>query len=163
MNITFNALEILEMAEQIERNGIKFYRKAARIVSDRQMQQMFEDLADMEAEHEKVFAGMKKQLSDEAREPRVFDPKNEMAMYLQAMANSYVFDPKKDLSKQLIGTESVKDILKLAINAEKDSIVFYLGLKDFVSVKAGKDKVEAVIKEEMGHIAVLNQKLSALK
>jgi rubrerythrin len=159
MSITFNALEILEMAEQIERNGVKFYRKAAQSVSDRQMRQLFEGLAEMEVEHGKIFAGMKKQLSDEAREPGVFDPENELALYLQAMADGHVFN----LSTQLKGTESVKDILKLAISAEKDSIVFYLGLKDFVSVKAGKDKVDAVIKEEMGHIAVLNQKLSALK
>jgi rubrerythrin len=163
MSITFNALEILEMAEQIERNGEKFYRKAAQSVSDRQIRQLFEGLAEMEAEHGKIFAGMKKQLSDEARESNVFDPENEMALYLQAMAGGHIFDLRQDLSAQLKGTESVKDILKLAIEAEKDSIVFYLGLKDFVSVKAGKDKVEAVIKEEMGHIAVLNQKLSSLK
>jgi rubrerythrin len=163
MSITFNAFEILEMAEQIERNGVKFYRKAARSVFDRRMRQLFEDLADMEVEHEKVFAAMKKQLSEEAREPAVFDPENETALYLQAMADGHVFDPKKDLSKQMTGTESVEDILKLAIGIEKDSIVFYLGLKDFVPVRGGKDKVESIIKEEMGHIAILNQKLSALK
>ncbi|GAJ21204.1 unnamed protein product, partial [marine sediment metagenome] len=73
------------------------------------------------------------------------------------------FDLKKDPSEQLTGTETVEDILKFAIEAEKDSIVFYLGLKDFVPVKAGKHKVEAIIKEEMGHIAVLNRGLPALK
>ena len=163
MSITFNAFEIFEMAEQIERNGIKFYRKAAEGISDRDVRQMLLDLAVMEAEHEETFAGMRKQLSDEERELRVFDPDNEIALYLQAMANGHVFDLKKDPSGQLTGTESVEDILKLAIGAEKDSIVFYLGLKDFVSVKAGKDKVEAIIKEEMGHIAILNRKMATSK
>ena len=163
MSITFNAFEIFEMAEQIERNGIKFYRKAAEGISDKDTRQMLLDLADMEAEHEETFAGMRKQLSDEERELRVFDPDNEIALYLQAMANGHVFDPKEDLSEQLTGTESVEDILKLAIGAEKDSIVFYLGLKDFVPVRAGKDKVEAIIKEEMGHIAVLNRKMATSK
>ena len=163
MSITFNAFEIFEMAEQIERNGVKFYRKAAQGVSDNSLRQMLEELADMEAEHEATFAGMKKQLSEEAREYRVFDPENEMALYLQAMAGGHVFDLRKDPSEQLSGTETVEDIIKLAINAEKDSIIFYLGLKDFVSAGAGKDKVEAIIKEEMGHIAVLNRKLPALK
>lgn len=163
MSITFNASEIFEMAEQIERNGIKFYRKAAEGVSDKGTRQVLLDLADMEAEHEKTFAEMRKQLSDREREPMVFDPDNEMALYLQAVADGHVFDLKYDLSKQLTGAESVEDILKLAIGAEKDSIVFYLGLKDFVPVKAGKDKVEAIIKEEMGHIAVLNQKMAASK
>jgi rubrerythrin len=160
MGITFNALEIFEMAEQIERNGIKFYHKAAKGVPDKDTRQMLTDLAAMEAEHEKTFAGMRKQLSDEELELRVFDPDNEIALYLQAMADGHVFDLKKDPSRHLTGTESVEDILKLAIEAEKDSIVFYLGLKDFVPVRAGKDKVEAIIKEEMGHIAVLNQKMA---
>ena len=163
MSITFNAFEIFEMAEQIERNGVKFYRKAAQSVSDRQMRQMLEELADMEVEHEETFAAMRKQLSDEAWAARVFDPENEMALYLQAMASGHVFDLRKDPSEQLKGTESIEEILKLAINAEKDSIVFYLGLKDFVPVKAGKDKVEAIVKEEMGHIAVLNRRLPASK
>jgi len=163
MSITFNAFEIFEMAEQIERNGVKFYRKAAQGVSDSQMRQILEELADMEAEHEETFADMRKQLLEEARTERVFDPENEMALYLQAMASGHVFDLRQDPSEQLKGTESIEEILKMAIDAEKDSIIFYLGLKDFVPVKAGKDKVEAIIKEEMGHIAVLNRRLPALK
>ena len=163
MSITFNAFEIFEMAEQIERNGAKFYRKAAKNISDKNMCQMLLDLADMEIEHEKTFADMRKQLSDEAHKLRVFDPENEIALYLQAMANGHVFDPNKDMSQQLKGNETAEGILKLAIDAEKDSIVFYLGLKGFVSVKAGKDRVEAIIKEEMGHIVLLNRRLSAMK
>ena len=163
MGITFNVFEIFEMAEQIERNGVKFYRKAAKGISDKGTRQMFLDLAVMEAEHEKIFTAMKNQLSDKERESNVFDPDNEMALYLQAMADGHVFDLKKDYSKQLTGNESVEDILKLAIGAEKDSIVFYLGLKDFVPVRTGKDKVEAIIKEEMGHIAVLNRKMTSSK
>ncbi len=163
MSITFNAFEIFEMAEQIERNGVKFYRKAAQSISDQDVRQTLLDLADMEAEHEETFAGMRKQLSDRERELRVFDPENEVALYLQAMASGHVFDLKKDPGEQLTGTETVEDILKLAIDAEKDSIIFYLGLKDFVPAKAGKDRVEAIIKEEMGHIAVLNRGLPASK
>jgi len=162
MSVTFNAFEIFEMAEQIERNGVKFYRKAAHGTSDQDVRQMLLNLADMEAEHEEAFANMRKQLSEEAWEVRVFDPENELALYLQSMANGHVFDLSKDPAEQLTGNETVEDILKLAIDAEKDSIVFYLGLKDFVPVKAGKDKVEAIIKEEMGHIAVLNQRFPPL-
>ena len=161
MSITFNAFEIFEMAEQIERNGVKFYRKAAQGISDSQVHQMLLELADMEAEHEKTFTAMREQLSEEARELRAFDPENEMALYLQAMAGGHVFDLKKDPGEQLCGTETEEDILRLAINAEKDSIIFYLGLKDFVPVRAGKDKVEAIIKEEMGHIALLNRRFPA--
>ena len=163
MSITFNAFEIFEMAEQIERNGVKFYRKAAGGISDEDTRQALLDLADMEAEHEETFANMRKQISYKERELITFDPENEIALYLQAIANGHVFDLKKDPSQQLTGKETAEDILKMAIEAEKDSIVFYVGLKDFVPVKAGKDKVEDIIKEELGHVAELSEKLAALE
>ena len=159
MGITFNVDEIFEIAEHLERNGEKFYRKAAEGVSDQNARQTLLDLADMEAEHQKTFAEMRKELSVREREPTVFDPDNQAAMYLQAMADGHVFDLKKDLCEQLHGNETLENIVKLAIEAEKDSIVFYLGMKDLVPATLGKDKVEAIIKEEMGHIVVLNQKL----
>ena len=163
MGITFNAFEIFEMAEQIERNGVKFYRKAAEGTPDQDIRQSLLELADMEAEHEETFANMRKQISYKERELITFDPENEMALYLQAMASGHVFDLKKDPSQQLTGKETAEDILKTAIEAEKDSIVFYLGLKDFVPAEAGRDKVEEIIKEEQGHITLLSQKLAALK
>jgi len=163
MSVTFNAIEIFEIAERIERNGVQFYRKAAEGLSDQDLRQTLLDLADMEAEHEETFANMRKQISYKERELITFDPENEMTLYLQAIANGHVFDLKKDPSEQLTGKETVEDVLKLAIEAEKDSIVFYVGLQNFVPAKAGKDKVEEIIKEEMDHIVELNQRLEAWK
>jgi rubrerythrin len=60
-------------------------------------------------------------------------------------------------------TSSMEAILKDAITAEKDSTVFYLGMKELVSSKQGKDKIDAIIKEEMGHIRLLASKLVAVK
>jgi len=162
MSITFNAFEIFEMAEQIERNGAKFYRTAAKAFKDSGIAQTLLELADMEDAHEKVFADMRKQLSEKRRGFMAFDPENQMALYLQAMAGGRVFDMKKDPAKQLAGVDNVADILKMAIDAEKDSIVFYIGLKNFVPPKAGKDRVEAIINEEMGHLILLTLKLTVL-
>jgi rubrerythrin len=58
---------------------------------------------------------------------------------------------------------SLEAILKEAITAEKDSIVFYLGMKDMVADGAGKAKIDVIIKEEMGHIRQLSRELAALK
>jgi len=163
MSISFNAIEVFEIAERIERNGVKFFRRAAEVLSDHDLSQILLSLAEMEAEHEETFANMRKQISNKERELITFEPENEMTLYLQAIANGHIFDLKKDPSEQLTGKETAEDILKLAIEAEKDSIVLYIGLKNFVPAKAGKDKVEEIIEEEMGHIVVLNQRLTALK
>lgn len=45
----------------------------------------------------------------------------------------------------------------------KDSIVFYLGMKEMVPENFGKAKIDAIIKEEMTHIKLLSKELVALK
>ena len=163
MSITFNASEILEMAIQIEKNGQKFYRKAAQIVSDKKAGKLLLDLADMEVKHELIFKEMKEHLTEKEKELMVYDPDDEASMYLQAFADGYIFNMRKDISAQLTGKESPSDIFNTAIGIEKDSIVFYVGLKDFLPTEAGKEKVENVIREEKNHIAILNGMIKQYK
>lgn len=161
MGVTFNADEVFEMAEQIERNGAKFYRAAAdKLPAGRKV---LLELASMEEQHEKTFAEMRAQLSGREQEPLVFDPNDEAQMYLQAAADGYVFDIKTEPAEKLKGIDTPEDILKMAINVEKDSIAFYAGLKEWVPPRAGRDKIEGIIREEFGHIATLSEKFSALK
>lgn len=161
MAVTFDADEVFEMAERIERNGAKFYRAAAEKLPS--VRQVLLDLAAMEDEHVKTFTDMRAQFSGREQEPMVIDPEGEAQMYLRLIADGSVFDVKADPTEGLKGRETAEEVLTMAIGLEKDSIAFYAGLKECVPPKAGKDKVEAIIREEFGHIAVLNEKLSALK
>jgi rubrerythrin len=161
MSITFNVSEILEMAIEIERNGQKFYKKAAQIVADSNVKKFLLDIADMEVRHEKIFREMKEQLSES--QVKVFDPDNEASLYLQAMADGNVFDLKTDLSSKLTAKEPVDRIFKMAVQAEKDSIVYYVGLEDYVDKKEDKEKVDKIIEEEKGHIIALYNQLRQYK
>ncbi len=163
MSLDFNADEIFEMAEQIERNGAKFYRKAAEGRENTHAHQLLLDLASMEVEHERLFASMREELSKQESGTTVFDPHDEAALYLRAMADGQVFDVKSDPSKDLTGEESMEHILRKAIGMEKDSIVFYLGMKDMVPEKLGKPRIDGVIKEEMKHVTDLSNSLSSLR
>jgi rubrerythrin len=162
MAISFNMDEIFEMAEQIERNGASFYREAAKKAFDGAVQKKFIDLASMEDGHLKIFQEMRKELSPEDREQSTFDPENEAAMYLQAMADTHGAEGKKDRRTKLTGQESIQEIFELAVDAEKNSIVFYTAIKELVPV-SGIDKVEAIISEELGHLVVLKVELAQLK
>ena len=153
MGFDFNADDIFEMAEQMERNGAKFYRTAAEKVADSSAKEFLLELAGMEDEHEKTFALLRSQVSEKERAATVFDPENESVLYLRALADVRVFFEKN------IDVTSMYEILKAAIEAEKDSIVFYLGMKDLVSDKLGKDKIDSIIKEEMKHIRILSAEL----
>ena len=161
MSYDFNANEVFEMAEQIERNGAKFYRTAAEKFPD--IAPLLLDLAKMEDNHLKTFIAMQADLSGRELEAPVYDPDGEVLMYLRVMADGHVFDLRTDPAQQVADKKTPEDVLKMAMQVERDSIAFYAGLKASVPQKAGKDKVDAIIKEEMGHMAILNEKLQALK
>lgn len=163
MAITFNADEIFEMAEEIERNAAKLYREAADITPDKKTRQMFLDMAAMENGHLIIFENMRRQLSEREKEITTFDPDNQAVLYLQTMADSHGHEGKISVTQKLTGKETTDEILRIALKAEKESVVFYSGIKGFVPVQAGKDKVEDIIREELGHIAFLNKQLLTLK
>ena len=162
MSITFNADEVFEMAEEIEHNGAKFYREAADKASDTDVKKMLQELAVMEDGHEKTFAKMRTELSDQEKESATFDPDNEVAQYLQTLADFHGTEGKVSPTEMLTGQESMSDVLKIALQAEKNSIAFYVGIKDLVPSKAGKDKIQAIIIEEMAHVSTIGGKLQTL-
>jgi len=163
MSITFNADEIFEMAEEIERNGAKFYRQAAANSSEPEIKEMLLDMASMEDGHLKTFQQMRKELSSTEKAEMVYDPDNQAALYLQTMAQSHGYEGRISPRQQLSGNETTKEILEIALNSEKESVVFYFGLKSFVPARAGRDKVEAIIVEELSHITTLLKKLKSLE
>ena len=160
MGMPFSADEVFEMAEEIERNGAKFYRAAAEKLPE--VEKIFLKLAEMEDEHLVIFKTMRKELSGTALEQPVYDPDDEAQMYLQVMADGKVFNVQTDPAEQLSSVQTPLDALNVAIGAEKDSIAFYAGLKETVSKKAGKDKIDEIIKQELGHIAILKNKMDEL-
>jgi rubrerythrin len=157
MGFEFNADEILKIAEQLEINGANFYRSAAQNINNADKQKLLIHLAEMEDEHLQTFKKMHDELSISEKVLTTFDPDNQSANYLKALADTRVFYEKS------IDSTDMKEIFKMAITAEKDSIVFYLGMKEIVPAHLGKNKLDAIIKEEMDHISLLSKELLELK
>jgi rubrerythrin len=153
----FNANDIFEIAKQIEINGARFYREAANRVDEDKHRQFLLGLADMENDHEKIFADMQADIAAGEAGQTTFDPQDENALYLKALADTRVFFEKDQPET------SMKGILTAAIAAEKDSIAFYLGMKELVPQKQGRSKVDDIIKEEMSHIKLLAGTLMEFK
>jgi len=162
MAAVFSADEVLQIAEQIERNGESFYRAVAQRVPEESQKQVLLSLAGMEETHRKTFSEMRANLRESERQPTTFDPEGQTADYLLALADRRVFDIAEDPTELLTGEEVVEEILCTAIDLEKDSIIFYLGMKDVVPPKFGGGKLDAIIKEEMNHITILTRQLAAI-
>lgn len=160
MSVFFNAFEIFEMAEQIERNGGSFYRKVAEATTDEDLRGVLLQLASMEDDHIKVFSSMKEELAGQPW-AQGFEQENEAVLFLRAMAYGKVFDTQKDPAV-LVGEMSMTDTLNKAISLEKDSIAFYTGIKELVPAEFGKGRIDAIIKEEMRHVRILSERLASM-
>ena len=95
MRYDFNADEIFEMAEQMERNGENFYKNAAATIDDEAHKKLLLELAAMEVDHEKTFKAMRSDLKAAEKSATVFDPEGEAALYLRALVDTRVFFRKK--------------------------------------------------------------------
>jgi len=149
----FNIAEILEMAVKIEENGGKFYEKAASVVDDPAAKKLLTRLAAMEEKHADVFSRLKAKLEAAVAEDMP-DAEGQAAAYLGAMADDKVFGNLNE-SPAVRKNATPREIFDAAIQAEKDSVVFYATLKDAMPKELGRDKVNAIIAEEVAHIAML--------
>jgi len=156
MSMRFTADEVFEMALQIERNGAAFYERAAELEQDAHARNTLLELAAMEEEHEQSFTEMRAELTEQERKELTFDPEGQLPLYLRAIADKNVFDTKSAPAERLTGKETMEDVLRTAIGLEKDSIVFYVGLKGIVPERLGAARLDDIVKEEMSHIATLS-------
>jgi rubrerythrin len=155
-------------------NGVRFYETAAAKLSSAaakpstsagrpelaEARKLLLELAKWEATHQQTFAAMRQRLPAAQKDAEVFDPDNEIVLYLRSFADAHVFNPREDPAARLGEHPSYRDILLAAIGLEKDSIVFYLMMKAFVPESLGQSKVDAILKEETTHLAILNRELS---
>jgi rubrerythrin len=151
------------VAERIERNGARFYHRAAELQDDPAKGKLLTDLAAMEEEHERTFANLRALLTEREREETAFDPDDEIGFYLQAMADGHIFDPNADPVATLTPDAPLDSILRTAIGLEKESVVFYQGVKSIVPERLGQARIDAIIREEVGHVGMLSARLAELK
>ncbi|MCK5718028.1 MAG: ferritin family protein [Thiomargarita sp.] len=157
MAYDFNADDIFEMAEQIESNGVTFYQKTAARTDNVALKKLLNHLADMEMIHKNTFKSLRKDLSAQEKAATAFDPNDESLFYLQTLVDSRVsFEPD-------VQADTIEATLKGAIDAEKNTIIFYLAMKEAVPATLGKEKIDYIIKEEMLHIRILTQEIMKLK
>ena len=159
---TFNPKEIFEIAEQIERNGQAFYRAAAENISEPEVKKLLTELADMEVWHEEYFGSLKKQFHfDEINEQSSDDYIATMG-YLQALVDGEIFNDIKNPLSKIDGKSSIEDVLKAAFSFEKNTVAYFAGVKTLMTSDKDKEQIEEIIKEEVGHVGMLYQRMKAL-
>lgn len=158
MGDIFAGSEIVEIGIQIEKNGRDFYSTLAMNSNNPKVKEICKYLAEEEDKHiaafQKIFDSVEKY------EPASAYP-GEYFAYMNALASGYVFTQKEKGKIIAESIKSDKEALKRAIGFEKDSIVFYEGMKRVVP-EYDQNILKELIAQEESHLAQLTLVREAL-
>jgi rubrerythrin len=156
MLFCFNATEVFRIAIEIKDRCVAFYEKAQGVIQDSEVKQLFENLVREETEHKAKIENLKAKMPVGAWTPAVSDPEQELDLYIKMMADQHVFSSAAELDAQLAEVKTTKDALKLALQFEKDSIIFFLGMQEATCEGKDRDLIALLIKEEQHHVRRLS-------
>jgi len=145
----FYLSEILDFALEKEQQSADLYQKLADLADNADDKALFEKLVRDELNHKAYYAEILASVKDESS-PKV-QPEEEYAAYMrQLIEDSRTI---KALPED-VSSMPFNEILDYAIARERDSMAFYLGLKQFVPESA-KAHIDVIIAEESRHAAVI--------
>lgn len=151
MGDIFAGSEILEVGIQIEKNGRDFYNALASQIKPLKSKEMFKYLSGEEEKHALLFQKMLDSI--QKYEPAEAYP-GEYFAYMHALAGESVFTQAGKGKEIAAKVKSEEEAIDIGIAAEKDSIVFYEGMKKVVP-EYDQKIVDEVIVQERGHLEKL--------
>jgi len=154
MKQKFNALEVMEMAKDIEKRGKTFYLRHAEATDNRDLKELFKRLASDEQDHYEKFVALSEELKEDEDDANYLYDET-VSAYFKDLVEFSIFPPE-DSEESIESLNDVKKALKLAVRAEKDSILFY---KEMCENNSGKtiEAIEQLIKEEKEHLRALGK------
>ncbi|BCB96624.1 rubrerythrin [Dissulfurispira thermophila] len=142
----FSIREVVSQAIQTEKLGYQFYTSMAeKFKKDNEgMNKLFTTLAEKELIHEKTFSDLLPMIGDV--EPEGWE---DISQYMRAIVESEFFLGKNKSLPSMENIKTVKDAVDFAIGFEKETLLYFYGIKDAVKEK---EIVEEIINEEKSHI-----------
>lgn len=144
----FRAGEILDMAVQIEEQGLALYESCAQASLGSETTEVFEYLIAQEKNHVKIFTRMKQGLDDS---PLPESYPGETRGYIESFVKDRVFSSPEEAAQRAAHISEPREAVALAIGFEQRSILFYSAMKDAARQSEG-GVIDRVIAQEHEHI-----------
>ena len=151
----FKANDIVRAAEEIETRGEAFYQRLVNATEDAEAREVFEYLKREEASHREIFHEMGKRL--EPVQMPAWASEEEYTMYMQSMLDSHALF---NLDLETTGDMSREEGIRMAMQFEKDTMLFFHEMKTFVP-ESEIDHVEKCVEEERKHLKRLTALLKS--
>lgn len=151
MNDTFSSSEIVELGIEIEKNGRDFYSVLMAKSKDEGARQVFAYLVKAEEKHIKAFQKLLEKADANKSQEMVSD---EYYAYMRALAGGYVFTQANKGKLLAEKIKSDREAIEQAVGFEKESIIFYEGMKESVPA-AERSVIDELISQEHKHLRKL--------
>jgi rubrerythrin len=148
----YSITEIMEMAVQTEVLGHQFYTSMAeKFKSDGGLVKLFTTLASKEKAHEKTFSELKNMVEKDKPAPVQWE---DVTDYLRAFVESEFFLGRGKALPSMDRVKSVQDAVSFALGFEKETLLYFMELRNIIREK---EVVDEVINEEKSHIMWLQR------
>ena len=116
--------EALKVAMNMEEEGLGFYEGMVKKVESEDTKRLFHEMAEEEREHFRTFSEQHNRLSGEMS-PAAWALDEEARQYLHSLVTTGVFALIADVPDASVRDLGEREALSVAIQAEKDAILFY--------------------------------------
>ncbi|HHT9137860.1 MAG TPA: ferritin-like domain-containing protein [Candidatus Wunengus sp. YC60] len=158
----FNDAEALKIAVNIEEEGLEFYSTLTKNARDHKVKEVFSKLASDEKEHLARFQKAYLELTAPTNPVQSCEDYT-VDLYLKYLVDTGIFTKKGEARRLAAEIKTDADALKIGIQAEKDSILYYAEAANNTKYPAGKMAFEQLANEEKKHLKLLAEQLKALK
>jgi len=147
----FSPQEILRIAVKVEENGKGLYAALENEAKEDKLREVWKYLKEQEEIHRKIFQDMLDKAGDYIVDE--FSP-GQYEAYLRAISSGYVFTREliEKKTKELFSSDL--EAVEFGIFIEKESILTYSALRDYV-LTAKQPVLDKVIDEEKKHLVQL--------
>jgi len=159
----FSDLEGLRISMAIEARGRDFYQQAFDKAKDDTHKNLFCTLKNEEMIHFETFTKIFNKVNENkaaASDEYLFDP--ETSRYLTVLADGHIFPTAENAEVKIAEFTTIQEILEMAIQAEKDSILFYDELASKSKFEDAKKIFTTLKAEEQTHVVKLRKILDSL-
>ena len=155
MSIQFSGADVIDLAVQTEVRGEAFYREAAQKADEADAVELFNHLVVEETKHRATFEGLSSAIVVTEIDPTSWE---EASAYIASTVDRSFF--KKGAPIKLVPEcASVKQMVRQAMEFEKQTLLFFYALRDLVR-PVNRPIIDQIIEEEKRHVRRLAAQLA---
>ncbi|MFH1501545.1 MAG: ferritin family protein [Candidatus Eisenbacteria bacterium] len=157
-----NEDEVFRVGMCIEEAGLEFYTKMAERATDTATKRVFKRLARDEEQHLAFFESMELQTAG-GMGAKPVDHDADVSRYVCSIVDGGIFRSIAEMEKSGRRKYDPERALELALQVEKDAVLYYTEAHAATSKKKTKDALKRLIDEEKGHVVEITKRLTSLR